>query len=277
MGISKFRQDRVELCSDTDSISEQDCPVPQESRILPPTRKTSSPSVSPIRSRYLYRLGLWEVPGVLPHQTCGDYPPEHGPLNKTLSRQVRKGILKATNSSSSTSISLLESSEEDLSSEDSTTTSSGSYVSSRSTGTNSLRSVSFPYIHLETIHPIPTRKMYTPEELRQLWWSPKEAQALISKNVLEFEFEGWKWENVIEEDGFVTVESSSSSTTSQILHPAQYCILRYQQQLEQQQYWMEQQNLLPASMVQRQFCKILMAQQQQQRQRLKRHPSSFSR
>jgi hypothetical protein len=88
--------------------------------------------------------------------------------------------------------------------------------------------VSFDYIHLETIHEIPSQHSYSREEKQNMWTSAAEEQPMILQNTIEYEYEGWDYTQVVEEQDFALVEG-------RLIHPVHMWSLLMEQQQQQSQ------------------------------------------
>jgi hypothetical protein len=104
------------------------------------------------------------------------------------------------------------------------------------------------------------------EERRNIWLSSEEAQDMVIRNTIEYEYEGRDWRNVVEEHDFVSIGQDGT------IHPAHVWRMVL---LEQQRLLMQLQRP-PVSSIQSQFCRILLAQQQQQQQQQQRHTARTS-
>ena len=60
---------------------------------------------------------------------------------------------------------------------------------------------------------IPDRNAYTSKQKRRMWNGNEAIRENAKRNKVEYEWEGWEWQNVIEEDEFCFVDG-------QLLHPA---------------------------------------------------------
>jgi hypothetical protein len=87
-----------------------------------------------------------------------------------------------------------------------------------------------------------------------MWASAAEEQPMILRNTIEYEYEGWDYTQVVEEQDFALVEG-------RLIHPVHMWSLG--RLLMEQQQQQSQLQLLQACPIQQQFCRILYAQQQQ--------------
>jgi hypothetical protein len=125
------------------------------------------------------------------------------------------------------------------------------------------RCVTFDYIHMATIYYIPSHKSMSREERNQQWWEPHEMERNIARNIVEFDYEQWDWQKVVEEEGFTTVRDDVSCDQEKavlLVHPV-HVLRYYQQQLASIPPTIP---AAPSCLIQQHFCKIRKAQQIQQ-------------
>jgi hypothetical protein len=65
---------------------------------------------------------------------------------------------------------------------------------------------------------IPSRHQYSSRIKRTIWASKAEISAMVERNVVEFESEGFDWENVVlDKDMYINEENG------ELIHPCHYC------------------------------------------------------
>lgn len=92
-----------------------------------------------------------------------------------------------------------------------------------STTTTCIPKVSFA-VQLEDIQEIPSHRAYSAATRQDLWNGQQAVAAIVQRCTVEFLAEGWDWEQVLEEDAFVTLPNGD------LIHPA---MLQKQQQDKQ--------------------------------------------
>lgn len=188
-------------------------------------RTVSGSSASQIRSRYLYKLGVIGVE----RGSSSSSTPSGAPL-------TIKGDLPTidTNTSITTESLKHDHGRPDPALVLTVNTKTGTpqqhlYVKSKSS-TSKIR-----FQTSVKVHSIPHHTHYFTNVKQNIWMSPMELEEMVYKNSFEYAYEGWDWNNVIEEEDFCLF-------AGQWTHPAH--VTRY----------------TPS----RQFCMILSAQQQHQ-------------